>query len=70
MICVLIAIFNFIQIAFNGVGFLKDIESLFWAFYLELPFDLAVCLFIGNLICYYTERRKIEKAKGYRIPRY
>lgn len=57
MICVLITIFNFILIAFNGEGFLKDVEPLLWATCLELPFDLAICLIIGNLICYYTNRR-------------
>lgn len=57
MICILIAIFNFVLIAFNGEGFLKDVQSLFWACCLEIPFDLAICLIIGNLICYYTDRR-------------
>lgn len=57
MICMLVAIFNFVLIAFNGYGFLKDVESLWWAGYLEIPFDLAICLIIGNLICYWIDRR-------------
>ena len=57
MICILIAIFNFILIAFNGEGILKDVDSLLWAAFLEIPFDLAICLFIGNLICYFIDRR-------------
>lgn len=56
MICMLVAIFNFVLIAFNGYGFLKDVESLWWAGYLEIPFDLAICLIIGNLICYLIDR--------------
>ena len=57
MICILITMFNFILIAFNGEGFLKDVEPLLWACFLEIPFDLAIGLIIGNLICYWIDRR-------------
>jgi hypothetical protein len=57
MICILITMFNFILIAFNGEGFLKDVEPLLWGCCLEIPFDLAICLVIGNLICYWIDRR-------------